>query len=817
MEPTSERRAFARAWSYLNYNPVAKWTALIAAVVAGLLYVLLLLVLWLFADEMVYRGEIPAYDQLSQVEREAFGESWLTPVGSERATTGNFALDLLGLDNTRSGEKDLAQVKPTDQPRPEDQRFLWRVYLADLLYQRVSGVAAMQIIPAFRDLPETERQAVLARWQQLPLPTREKLLEDFKDRREALLNGTSDDQEPIWHAYLLSLFDERSPQWGTRAEQAANELARRLAADAEATSAAPSGENALADRGVLSLAVRTHLHNRYYAPFIDLLARWNPPLWQTRSSRFGNSVYYLGELVVIAVVLALLWAVAMFVMREMAARAVIEATTRLRRAVYHHTFRLGTLAFRALGPSEAVTIFARHVEATHDGLYTWITVMFLQPVKFALLLAFALVLNPWLAMVFLFFALLVWIIGGQIVVHFRREGRAAMHQASERLTLIRESLMLMRLVKCYIMELFNQSRVERQLARYAQAQRRRYNGEAIYRPLLGFLATLAAVVLLGLAGLIVLRGQLGVAGAITLAAALVSLYWPLTDWLAHRRTMKRARESAAQLFAFLDRPGEVGQAGDAEFLQPLSRQLEFDNVSLREPGTGRMLLQDVSFTVRYGQRVSIVGPEELEKHALVYLIPRLLDPNAGEIRIDDHNLRWVTLDSLRAQVSIVLQHNLVFHDSVANNISCGDAAHTLPQVIEAAKVAHAHQFIQKLPQGYETPIGELGHSLDVGQQFRIALARAILRDPALLIIEEPEQSLDEDTKSQLDDTMLRILPGRTVVFLPHRISTIRSCDQVLLLHKGRIEAVGVHRELLSGNPLYRHLHYLEFAEIAEQM
>jgi ATP-binding cassette subfamily B protein len=325
------------------------------------------------------------------------------------------------------------------------------------------------------------------------------------------------------------------------------------------------------------------------------------------------------------------------------------------------------------------------------------------------------------------------------------------------------------------------------------------------------------VVLLGLAGLIVMHGQLGVAGAITLAAALVSLYWPLTDWLAHRRTMKRARESAAQLFAFLDRPGEVGQAGDAEFLQPLSRQLEFDNVGLREPGTGRMLLQDVSFTVRYGQRVGIVGPDELEKHALVYLIPRLLDPNAGEIRIDDHNLRWVTLDSLRAQVSIVLQHNLVFHDSVANNISCGDAAYTLPQVIEAAKVAHAHQFIQKLPQGYETPIGELGHSLDVGQQFRIALARAILRDPALLIIEEPEQPLDEDTKSQLDDTMLRILPGRTVLFLPHRISTIRSCDQVLLLHKGRIEAVGVHRELLSGNPLYRHLHYLEFAEIAEQV
>src|SRR5438876_5173806 len=174
-----------------------------------------------------------------------------------------------------------------------------------------------------------------------------------------------------------------------------------------------------------------------------------------------------------------------------------------------------------------------------------------------------------------------------------------------------------------------------------------------------------------------------------------------------------------------------------------------------------MLLEGVSLTIQAGQRVALVGSDDLEKRALVYLIPRFLDPTAGEIRIDNHNLRWVTLDSLRAQIAIVLQHNLVFNDTVADNIGCGDPSYTLPQVIEAAKVAHAHQFIQKLPTGYETVIGELGHELGLGQQFRIALARAILRDPALLIIEEPEQQLDEDTKSQLDDTMIRIVPGRT--------------------------------------------------------
>jgi ATP-binding cassette subfamily B protein len=356
--------------------------------------------------------------------------------------------------------------------------------------------------------------------------------------------------------------------------------------------------------------------------------------------------------------------------------------------------------------------------------------------------------------------------------------------------------------------------VERQLARYAGAQLRRQRGEAIYWPLLVFLGMLAALLLLFVAGLAILNQQLGVTSAIIMTAALVSLYLPLVTWLDNRRYLRRARDSAVVLFEFLDRPGGVGQVVEAEFLPALARQLEFDHVTLKEPGTGKKLLQGVTLTIQQGQRVALVGPDDMEKHALVYLIPRFLDPTAGEIRIDGKNLRWVTLDSLRAQIAMVLQHNLVFNDTVANNIGCGDKSYTLPQIIEAAKVAHAHQFIQKLPQGYETPIGELGQALRVSEQFRIALARAILRDPALLIIEEPATPLDDDTKSLLDDTFHRILPGRTVLFLPHRLSTIRNCDRIFLLYNGRVEASGDHRELLAQSELYRHLQYLEFNEFA---
>jgi ATP-binding cassette subfamily B protein len=823
MERVADRRAFARAWTYLNYNAAAKWSALVAAVITGVLYVALLALLWLFADLMVHRGQIPAYADLGSLEQRHFWQSW--------QNDGQAALRQLGLDES-SRSQELASADPFDPDKPpvtaDIQRLLWRVHLFKLLHDQVGSVAAVRVLPGYHDLPPPEQAAVLQGWKNIPPDERRdlvrRLVRDAKvpelvadDLDPAKLDDG--DRETLWLLRLDYLWgqDDRADAAGQRESENRISAIQQALQDGTDPVAGTPADSALADRGILSLLVRTHLHGSYYSPVIGWMARWNPLMWKTGPPNWPNFIYFLGELLVLAILIAFLWALASYAMRELAARATIEAATRLRRSVYHHTFRLGTLAFRALGPSEAVTVFTRHVEAVHDGLYYWITVIFREPVKFCLLLAFALIIHPILALCFLLAALLVWLIGGQAAAYYRQQGRTATNQASERLTLIRESLMLMRLVKCYMMELFNQSRVERQLSRFAAAQRKRYRGEAISLPLLAFLAALAGVVVLAAAGVIVLTGRLSVAGAITLVTALVSLYWPLTSLLAHRRFMRRARESAVHLFQFLDRPGEVGQVVGAEFLQPLSKQLEFDNVSLREPGTGRPLLQDVSFTVKAGEKIGFVGAEDLEKHALVYLIPRLLDPHGGEIRIDDHNLRWVTLDSLRKEIAIVLQHNLVFHDTVANNISCGDPEFKLPQVIEAAKMAHAHSFIQKLPQGYETPIGELGHALDTGQQFRIALARAIVRDPAVLIIEEPEKALDDDVKSQIDDTFTRILPNRTVIFLPHRISTIRSCDQVYLIHKGRLEAAGVHRELLANNQLYRHLHYLEFSEMMEQV
>ncbi len=721
MSHETERNALARAASYLSYKAFARWTAYVAGVGSALCLAVLLVLLALFADVVVHRGQLPAFRDLAADEQARVLDEWWDLKEPERLQK-LAPLKLAAERNdilVKASEEEL-----TSSARNADRHLigeaLWKLRLGKLLADAVSDDAAKKV-------------------------------EDRED-------------EPSF--------------------------------------------------GILSLVARSEFQGRLFAPLISGLASWNEWMWYSSSSVPIYSPYVFG-LFLLALAVASLRTLLTLLMHEMAARASIEAATRLRRAVYHHTFRLGTLAFRALGPSEAVTVFARHVEAVHDSLYLRMTSWFRDPVQIAILILFALLVNLGLSLAFLLFALLVWVTGSQIASYFKRQERLATNDASERLTLIRESLMIMRLIKCYMMELFNQSRVERQLAGHAKAQLARFRGEAFYRPLLVLLGSAAAFLLLYAAGIIVLQGKAGVANLIAMTTSLLLLYGPIDRWLKDRRQMDRGKESAVHLFKFLDRPSDVGQIVGAEFLPALEKQVEFDNVSLREPGSGRMLLQNLSLTIKAGQRIGLVGTDDLEKYALIYLIPRLLDPTSGEIRVDDHNLRWVTLDSLRDKIATVLVHNLVFHDTVANNISCGDPSLTLPKIIEAAKMARAHQFIQKLPQGYETPIGELGHSLTLSQKFRVALARAIIRDPSLLILEEPDEGMDEETKGLIDDALARFLPGRTVIFLPHRVSTIRSCDRIFLLHNGRLEASGIHKELLAQNRLYRHLHYIEFNEMAE--
>ncbi len=340
----------------------------------------------------------------------------------------------------------------------------WAAYLAaastGLIYIALLAVLWLFVdllvhrgqFPTFRTLPPADQNRFLNGWRDLDPEERVEQLREvgFGDRSEELakLDPTADlsreQLEDLWRAHVAAILKNVSPRAAARVTDEPNVYDEP-------------------DNGLLSLVVRAYARgSTWQARVGSWLARWNG--WWAWNRRNETSIFapYLNGLLIIGLVLALLGAAAAWWMGEMAARACIEATNRLRRAVYLHTFRLGTLAFRALGPAEAVTVFSRHIEAVNDALLIRLTVYFREAIQIILLVVFALLIHVWLGVAFLTFAVLVWMIGGQVVGHFTRQGRQATNEGSERLTEMRESLMMMRLVKCYMMEPFNRARVERQ-------------------------------------------------------------------------------------------------------------------------------------------------------------------------------------------------------------------------------------------------------------------------------------------------------------------------------------------------------------------
>lgn len=555
--------------------------------------------------------------------------------------------------------------------------------------------------------------------------------------------------------------------------------------------------------GVLATIVRERPH--WTANVLALFAKVSTWAWKPYDG--GNGAVYLTGLFVLAFLLAFARIVLLNLATLWTTSATTEAITRLRRTLFNHSQRLAAIAIKPEAQAEAGELITNNVERVHDGLLAWMGNAFRGPLKILLLLVLLFAVNIWITVALLLVSGLVWLVAGQAAAWYRADARLAARRAESRLGLLKESLSVMQLIKAYLMERFSQTRVERHLRELSRAAWRRQRGETYSRPTLFAVVSLAAIAMLYLAGWVILNGQMTVAGLLVKAAAVAMLVLALNRTLVARARITRARAAAADIFEFLDRRAEAGQALDVEFLQPLSKRLDFAEVSLREPGTGRMILENVSLAVPAGSKAAVVYADQAEAHALAYLIVRFLDPTAGEVRIDGKNIRWVSYESLRTQAALVLEQSLTFTDTVANNIGCGDPSFSLPQIIDAAKLAHAHQFVQHLPYGYETPIGEGGSALKLGERFRIALARAILRDPSLIVVEEPSSAVDPDSLALIDDAIARVQPGRTILFLARRPATVRSADRVFVLQNGKLAASGRHEELLAGSELYRLLHF----------
>jgi ABC-type multidrug transport system fused ATPase/permease subunit len=500
--------------------------------------------------------------------------------------------------------------------------------------------------------------------------------------------------------------------------------------------------------------------------------------------------------------------------RKAAARAATSLATTLRHQIHRQMYRLGQSSLPTEGIGPVVNIWTREVNDVRDGLLADLDVTPRMQILAAGLILLALIASPILTIFLSSLGLLVWITSWLLNRDARLAQDAALRDVSVQLCLLQEDLGLLRTVRIHGAEAYDRQRFDEHLDRFRLADLRRIVTEPKLNPTTALLYGAALAVALGLLGFgVLIREQISIATMLVLMTALAGLAVPIGRWLAYRRAIRQANRSAGGIFEFLERSPELHQDVGAHFLGAIKEHVTLQNVTLTSR-SGRTLLQKVSVEIPAGSRTAILASEEDSRLALACLIPRLIDPQSGRVLIDGHDLREVTLESIRAQVGTVLQADLVFTDSVLVNIGMGDAINGLPRVIEAAKLAHAHQFIQDLPHGYDTTIGPLGHFLKPDEQFRIALARAYLHDPSLVIVEEPAASIDEDTRLLLDDTISRLGLDRTLIILPHRLSTIRASDQVILLHEGLVEDVGPPSQLQTESKLYRHLLYLQFNEYA---
>lgn len=320
---------------------------------------------------------------------------------------------------------------------------------------------------------------------------------------------------------------------------------------------------------------------------------------------------------------------------------------------------------------------------------------------------------------------------------------------------------------------------------------------------------MAPLIVVGYAGYLYLNEGLTIGVMVAFYAYIERLYGPLRRLVSSSTTLTQSIASMDRMFELMDEKYDVQDKEHAINLPTAKGKLQFDQVSFEYEKDGNMILNNVDFTIEPGQTIAFVGMSGGGKSTIVSLIPRFYDATAGAVRIDDIDVKDVTLVSLRAQIGIVLQDNILFSDSVKQNILMGNPNATDEEIIAAAKAANAHDFILNLPQGYDTKVGERGVKLSGGQKQRVAIARVFLKDPAILVLDEATSALDLESEALIQESLDRLANERTTIVIAHRLSTITHADKIIVIEHGEVSEAGTHDELMNKQGAYYNLFQIQ--------
>lgn len=407
------------------------------------------------------------------------------------------------------------------------------------------------------------------------------------------------------------------------------------------------------------------------------------------------------------------------------------------------------------------------------------------------------------------------------MVYLGRKIRRAAAEMQDRLAeasaVVDETVGNIRIVKSFAREAYEIGRFTTKIEETFMVAMRRVKISAILAPTIGFMAFMSLTITLWFGGYEVIQGYLSPGGLIAFLIYTLLVAGPIAAFSGLYSQFQVALGATEHIFELLDLRPEIADAPNAYPLPGIIGRVKFERVSF-EYDSCLPVLHEVSLEVQPGQVVALVGPSGAGKTTLVNLIPRFYDVSSGCITIDNHDLRQVTLLSLRQQIGVVPQETALFSDTIRENIRYGKLEASQAEIEAAARAANAHEFILNMPQGYDTRVGERGIKLSGGQRQRIAIARAILKDPRILILDEATSSLDSESEQLVQEALERLMKSRTTFVIAHRLSTIINADLILVLDGGRIVEQGTHADLVGqANGLYQKLHTLQFRFLEEEI
>jgi ATP-binding cassette, subfamily B, bacterial MsbA len=494
-------------------------------------------------------------------------------------------------------------------------------------------------------------------------------------------------------------------------------------------------------------------------------------------------------------------------------RAGFGMITDLRNDLYNAILRRSVAFFQKHTTGTLLSTLINDIERVQFAMSTVLSDFLQQLFTLIFTVMAVVIVGGKLAWVLLLFLPVVVLSARRIGRRVRQTTRKGQDKLAEIQNILHETITGNRIVKAFGMEMWEMNRFRKAARRLFDANLKSVKVQAISSPLMDLIASMAIALLLLLGRISIQHKEMTAGSFITFLIAVFTLYDPVRKFAAFYNSFQQAIGASDEIFKFMDATDDVQEKKRAFVLKGFKEGIRFEDVGFayESDGETKQVLHGINLTVQPGEVIAFVGPSGAGKSSLVNLIPRFFDVNEGRILIDGHDLRDVTIASLREQIGKVTQETVLFNDTVRNNIAYGQPDVPMSKVEEAARMALAHDFIVNMPEGYNTKIGEKGTRLSGGERQRLAIARAILKNAPILILDEATSALDMESELYVQAALANLMQDRTVFVIAHRLSTVRRATRIAVIEGGQITEMGTHEELMKHSGTYRRLYDMQFS------